>query len=151
VIRIMRFVPALAFLVFWLIVVGRGLDMKKAAQAPITSDRFITTIARNIDNPWTHTSALRVFYIQLRQAGAPARIWADSQPFAWALWHQYQYTGGIEIMLLVAHASGNRLEERYWARKYMAVAPNAPRVRRLLQQLRSSRSDTIPMEALGRW
>lgn len=150
-IKVVRFFPALVFLLFWLLIITRGIEMREAAQAPITSDQFITTMGRCIDNPWTHNSALRIFFIRLRQVEAPARIWADSQPYGWALWNQYQYAGGIEIMLLIAHGSGNRLEERYWARKYAAVEPNDPRVHRLLEQLISSKADGVPMEMLAPW
>jgi len=150
-IRIMRFFPALIFLIFWLIVVDRGVDLKRTAQLPIVSDRFITTIAQGIDNPWTHVSALRIFFLRLLQEEAPARIWAGSQAFGWALWHQYQYGGGIEIMMAIAHESGNLLEERRWAKKYAALEPNNPRVRKLLENTRSPQTDRGHMDLLGRW
>ncbi len=140
-------VPAAVLLGFWLVVVGKGVALKQAEQSPITSARFVTTMGDAIDNPWTHVSALRLFFISLRRQGAPAAVWAGSQPYGWALWHQYQYAGGMEIMMMIAHGAGNRMEEKRWARRYAALESTDARAMRLVRDLDSPQA----MGLLGAW
>ena len=140
-------VPAAVVLGFWLVVVGKGVALKQAEQAPISSARFITTMGRAIDNPWTHVSALRLFFISLRRQGAPAAIWAGSQPYGWALWQQYQYAGGMEIMMMIARAADNRIMEARWARRYAALESTDARAMQLVRDLDSPRA----MGLLGAW
>ena len=140
-------VPAAAMLGFWLVVVGQGLALKQAAAAPIGSARFIATMGRAIDNPWTHVSALRLFFISLRRQGAPAAVWAGSQPYGWALWHQYQYAGGMEIMMMIARGADNRIMEARWARRYAALESADAHALRLVRGLNSSEA----FQELGAW
>lgn len=140
-------VPAAVVLGFWFIVVGQGMAMKRATAAPIASARFITTMGRAIDNPWTHVSALRLFFVSLRRQHAPAAIWAGSQPYGWALWHQYQYAGGMEIMMMIARGADNRIMERRWAQRYAALESSDARAQHLVRHLNAPQT----FDLLGAW
>lgn len=140
-------VPAAALLGFWLVVVGQGMALKQAEAAPIGSARFIATMGRAIDDPWTHVSALRLFFISLRRQGAPAAVWAGSLPYGWALWHQYQYAGGMEIMMMIARGAGNRIEAERWGRRYAALMSSDARAMRLVRNLDTPKA----VRLLGAW
>jgi len=146
-----KFFPAIFFFLVWLSLISAGSSMKEAINQPLNSDSFITTFGQAIDNPWTHNSAIRLYFKKLLKDEAAPRIWTASRPYGWALWHQYQYDGSVEIMMGIAHQSNNIWEERKWAERYATTHPGRARAGYYFQHVRYGHAQHKPLELLGQW
>jgi len=149
--KIVKFLPAIFFFMIWGMLLIQGQAMKESMNEPASSEKFINTMGKAIDNPWTHNSALRLFFKKLLHDNASNYIWENSEYFGWALWKQYQYDGSLEIMLSIFHSADNNIAERTWANMYAAIHPDSPLARQYLEHAKSGHQKRQPLELGGEW
>jgi len=125
--------------------------MKEAMNEPASSEGFINTMGKAIDNPWTHNAALRLFFKKILLENVSSNIWENSQYFGWALWQQYQYDGSLEIMLSISHASNNPIAEKKWANMYAAIHPDSQLAKHYLNHAKTGHQNHQPLELGGKW
>jgi len=143
--RLIFLMPSIACALAWYHVVSGSLDLEHALRHPIQSEEFIQGVAKAIEDPWLHTSVLRLYFNTLRDQEAPRPYWAGSEPFGWAIWNQYQYAGSIEIMMAISHAQGNYIEEKYWAGLYSSAYPFSKRAVYLLRHAETEHHLGLPL------
>ncbi len=123
--RLLLFLPALGFAMLWWHVVQGGRAIERAMEMDIRSPEYIAIMNRSIDDPWLHHSALRRYFQKLGRTPTGSSVWSNSEWLAYALWNQYQFGGGIEIMMVIAHNQDMPSKELFWAKRYLAVFPGA--------------------------
>ncbi len=117
------FVPALAAVMVAAHEARAAAQMEQAFSAPLRSEKFIQGMARAIEDPWLHASALHALFVKLVHDHASARQWAAAEPFAWALWRTAQEPNYCMIFIIIAHAKDDVLAERRWAARYLRLRP----------------------------
>ena len=149
--RLLWFLPSIAFALLWLHVVQGGLAIEQAVRHPIRSPQFITPMNRALDDPWLHNSALRRYFQKLERSAVPAVVWSRSEWLGYALWNQYQFAGGIEIMLVITHNQNMPQKELPWAARYAAIFPDDPLGAEWLAHARHGHREGLPLRVTGVW
>ncbi len=147
--EVIKYIPAIFFFITWLSLLTQGESIKEAVKYPLNKNVFIQNMGSAIDNPWSHNTALRIYFKKLMQDKASPRLWENSRPFANAIWQQYQYDGSIEIMFAIAHASNNNLDELYWATIYDKLHGN--RKLPFLKHAQEGHAKGEILELSGQW
>ncbi|MDQ6963557.1 MAG: hypothetical protein Q9M13_01405 [Mariprofundales bacterium] len=149
--RLLFFLPAVWFALLWLHVVNSGLAIEEAMKHDISTPQFIAPMNRAMDDPWLHNSALRRYFQKLQRSSVAPAIWSSSEWLAYALWSQYQFAGGIEIMMVIAHNQNMPQKELIWTKRYTAIFPNTRQGRGWMAHATAGHNRGEPLRITGRW
>jgi len=149
--RLLFFLPALLFIYLSIHLMTASTALNESVKANIQSDLFISGVSKAMNDPWLHHSALRFYFRRILTEHAAKPIWANSDMFARTLWNQYQFTGTIEIMIVIAHAEDNPQEELYWATLYANVLPKNKHAQELMAHAISGHRLGEALNVEGRW
>jgi len=149
--RLLFFLPSLLFIYLSIHLMTASITLAESVKADIQSDLFISGVAQAMDDPWLHHSALRFYFRKILAENVGKPIWANSDMFARTLWNQYQFTGTVEIMIVIAHAEDNPQEELYWATLYSKVLPENNHAQELMAHAISGHDLGEALNVEGRW
>lgn len=149
--RLLFFIPAVFFGLFWLHVVNGGIAIEQAVQHDFHSPLFINPMNRAIDDPWLHHTALRRYFQKLERTPVSPQVWVNSEWLAYALWNQMQFAGGVEIMMVITHNQNMPQKELPWAQRYAAVFPDDPLGGEWLAHASHGHAKRLPLRVRGQW
>lgn len=118
-----QLLPALITSLICVEQVHAATRLNAAIQKPLQVPATITALAKAIDNPWLHATALHALFVKMYRDHVSATQWAASEPFAWALWQTAQRPDYCMIFVAIAHAKGDIFSERRWAKLYLRLKP----------------------------
>ncbi|MDX8413450.1 MAG: hypothetical protein R8J85_05125 [Mariprofundales bacterium] len=149
--RALFFLPALGLFWLWLHVVSGGLAIEEAIKHDFHSPQFIIPMNRAIDDPWLHHSALRRYFQKIGHDNTSPQIWSNSEWLAYALWNQYQFAGGVEIMLVIAHNQNMPQKALPWAKRYAVLFPDDPLGDEWIAHATIGHNRGTPLHVTGQW
>jgi len=121
--RLLLFVPALYCFFTWYQFVHTQVEIRAVFDDDPDSDRFITEVAKAIDNPWLARAGLEYLFVNMELTHAPARQWIQLYPMLYHYWLLNQEPLALKRLILQAHLSDNALSEKYLAEQYQHLFP----------------------------